>query len=166
MSTLKVNNLTDLGADAVVTNGVIDSGALPAGSILQVVYASSTGAGISTTSTSFTTTGFSASITPRSASNKILAKFDVTGDSVSTRAMYLTLDRDGTNLGAGSFSALAQINGVPGRVLESVHAEILDSPASASSVTYTLQFRSSDGGTVEIRRDLILPKITLMEVAG
>ncbi len=36
MSTLKVNNITDLGDDAVVTSGVIPASALPAGSIISV----------------------------------------------------------------------------------------------------------------------------------
>jgi hypothetical protein len=32
MSLLKVNNIEDLGADNVITNGVIEKSALPAGS--------------------------------------------------------------------------------------------------------------------------------------
>ena len=72
MSTLRVDNVTDLGDDPVVTAGVVAGGALPAGSILQVVSVTKTDSFTTSSSSFVDITGLSATITPSSASSKIL----------------------------------------------------------------------------------------------
>ena len=72
MSTLKVSNITDLGNDAVVTSGVLDTLAVPAGGILQVLSATKTTAFTQASSTQTVITDLTLSITPSSASSKIL----------------------------------------------------------------------------------------------
>ena len=51
---------------------MITTGNIPAGSVLQVVSNTSQSAQATTSSATYVTTGFSASITPSSASNKVL----------------------------------------------------------------------------------------------
>jgi hypothetical protein len=63
---------TDCSANAsVIDAGTLTAARLPAGSVLQVVQSTTT-TSATTSSTSYVDTGFSASITPTSASSKIL----------------------------------------------------------------------------------------------
>ena len=181
MSTLKVNNLTDLGADAVVTDGVIDSGALPTGSILQVVSTTKTDTFTMSSATYADVTGLSASITPSSTSSKIFVLLNTWGDTNTADIGMLRLMRDATPIGVGdsegsrvaasvSFSTFAGSNDPT-----SASASVLDSPNTTSTITYKAQIRLASG-TAYINRyhsdinSAVAPRtassITLMEVAG
>ena len=101
MSTLRVDNITDLGDDPVVTAGVVDSAGLPAGSILQVVSTTKTDtyATGSVAAGAFDiqdVPGLSVSITPTSTSSKILVSgtISIFGD---TRPNFKVL-RDGADI--------------------------------------------------------------------
>ena len=85
MSLLKVNSLQDLGADAVVTDGVIVSSALPTGSILQVVSTTKTDTFTSTSTSMVDITGLSATITPSSTSSKILVMASVASGNTGSQ---------------------------------------------------------------------------------
>ncbi len=114
----------------------------PTGSIVQVVYASTTTA-FTTTSTTLQDTGFSASITPTSSSNKILV--------ISNNSMYVNINGQGTtfvycraSLARGSTQLqdqkLAMNTGLTSIVdaAGSPNITYLDSPATTSSVTYRI----------------------------
>lgn len=181
MSLLKVNSLQDLGADAVVTNGVIVPSALPAGSVLQVVSTTKTDT-FTTTSTSFTdVTGLSASITPRSTSSKIYALYDVNiGNTFGTNAAVIRFVRDATPVFVGDADgSRTQGSGegyLDSGVITNVGGSVLDSPATTSAVTYKIQLRATASGTVAVNRSASDPNtasglraastITVMEVAG
>tara|TARA_R110002096_G_scaffold273554_1_gene467472 strand:- start:751 stop:1281 length:531 start_codon:yes stop_codon:yes gene_type:complete len=176
MSLLKVNSLQDLGADAVVTDGVIVSSALPAGSLLQVVSTTKTDAFSLSASGYQDVPGLSVSITPSSASSKILILFHVVaGNSVTAGDVRVNLVRDSTNIAQGttgtSVNSTTAVKTGVNYVPYTVSLSHLDSPASASSITYKIQIAKSTGvATVNRRGDNaangMVSSITLMEVAG
>ena len=162
-------------ASGVLTNctGVV-SGALPAGSVLQVVngtYATQT-----TSSTNvYITTGLTASITPRSTSSKILVFANIVGifksNSFTTTGIGLRLYR-----GASSIIGFEDIAGYTGTTLSnspgSCSTTYLDSPATISATTYTVYFASTlNTSNVTVQNFLnaqanSTSTITLMEIQG
>ena len=134
--------------------------------IVNASYSTST----STTSTSFVTTGLSASITPKSASNKILAIVSMPTDNAGsgTYSMFLTLYRgtvSGTNLGnATTGFGAARSGGSETETLASITC--LDSPATTSATIYTVGFRSQNGSnTAIVCFNSAVATLTLMEIA-
>jgi hypothetical protein len=112
-----------------------------------------------TSSTSFTDiTGLTVSITPTSASNKVfvIASVAVGGANGTQRGLRLARGGTGINVGDagggrtqsqwGSFAGQAQ-NAVDGAILA-----FLDSPATTSATTYSVQAQTNDGYTVAINR--------------
>lgn len=141
-----------------------------AGTVLQVVnaiYGSST----SRTSSTFADTGLTASITPTSATSKILVFVTHAGcrkDSSST-TLGLRLLRNSTvisdiegNAGSTGTSAINNIGGTS--------IIYLDSPATTSSTTYKTQFASSQNIAAVYINDsgtfTSASSITLMEIAA
>jgi len=141
------------------------------GAVLQVVVAYSDNQTITTSSTSFVTTSFSASITPTSASNKILVFINGGGQYAGTtggNGMFATIYRNNaTNLGNATYG-LQRFTTVGGSFSLSPHSmALLDSPATTSSTTYTPYFRSNNGNQVEFNNsDRGVVTITLMEIAA
>jgi hypothetical protein len=129
----------------LVTSGTLPGARLPAGSVLQVVQATySTPVTIS--STSNVDTGLSASITPTSATSKILVLTSQAGfsviDSNASRTNIISLVRGSTTI----FTFYWETNGAVGANgfkvdPYSANIEFLDSPATTSSVTYKTQAR-------------------------
>lgn len=124
------------------TNSIVPAGGVPAGAsgggIIQVVTASIPGTSVSTTSASFVDTGLSATITPRSASNKILC--------IWTLGVRNDTGRSGTNLVRGSTSIWGgtETRGViVGGSYITYH--YVDSPATTSSTTYKIQYSAASG---------------------
>ena len=146
----------------------IPRAALPTGSVLQVVSAS-TATITSTTSTSYVDcTGITASITPTSATSKILVLITASGlykASVSVQGVSLRILR-------GASEIAAQINNMYSSTQFDFVTEsgfvYLDSPATTSSTTYKLQIRARVSGTVQINQDngSDVSTITLMEIAA
>ena len=185
MSTLKVNNITDLGDDAVVTSGVLDTLAVPAGGILQVVSTTKTDP-FTTASSSFEdVTGLSVSITPRSTSSKVLVSghIQLNPRTVSTTGVY-RITRNGTPIAIGdTVGSRGQATGSyrAGDTNTTVSSgqlpfEFLDSPSTASSATYQIQILSTVGNLLGVNtsdtdadsgsRYRTVSTITVMEVAG
>ena len=75
---ISFNDSTSQNTSAVIS-GKLPTAKLPAGSVLQVVQAT-TSTEVSTTSTSYVSAGLSASITPTSSSNKILILVEIIAD--------------------------------------------------------------------------------------
>ena len=141
------------------------------GSILQVVnatYATQTGS----TSTTYVDTGLSASITPSSTSSKILVIVQQTGCGKDTNdtTLQLQLLRGATAL--FKFEAVGGWIGAGGRnYIGTCGTSYLDSPATASAVTYKTQQASFNGGAntytqFNVGTGSSTSTITLMEIAG
>lgn len=149
------------------------------GRIVQVKSATKTD-GFATSSTSFTdVTGLSVSITPKSASNKILVILNTTLSSptASTTQVYAIV-RNSTQIGVGTgggvsnatystdYSSIGSQNG-----MMPVSANFLDSPATTSATTYKLQVLVNSGSLTVNRRALDtymsgISTITVMEVVA
>jgi hypothetical protein len=146
-----------------------------AGQVIQVVTATDNTTR-STTGTSFVTASntLSVSITPSSASNKILVMVDGGGRASNDDAsLTTTIYRGVTNLGdstGGLGSAVAGSEGGGGdNGMFSMH--LLDSPATTSSTTYQVYIKNSAGaGTVYINNNrnnqTSKSSITVMEIKG
>jgi hypothetical protein len=188
VSTLKVNNLEDLGADPVVTNGVIEKAALPSGSILQVVSTVKTdtfSASLTAGSTA-AITGLSASITPSATSSKILVLYSVSlGVPSGGSGINLILRRNSTaiNLGDASSSRTrvtsgGGVQGADAAAMSVGSFQFLDSPATTSAITYDLLIQNARNAseTHHVNRGggdadnagagRATSQITVMEVAG
>lgn len=148
-----------------------------AGSVIQVVNAAYSTA-TSTTSTSYVTTGLTASITPTSTSNKILVlvSLPVDTDSLGTYSAKYTLFRGtvaGTNLGdsnQGFGGFVAFQNGAPYvamYIAASFCINYYDSPATVSSQTYTVAMKSEgNSNPARVCSTSAVATITLMEIVA
>ncbi len=153
-----------------------------AGQVIQVVSTTKTDT-FSTTSTSFTDiTGLSVSITPASASNKILVIANINGNSDIDQS-FLRLMRGATAISIGdavgstqrtSAGNLEVITATSGSVI-STGLNFLDSPSTTSATTYKIQ-GSVVSGTLQINRSnntgttssfqRTVSTITVMEIKG
>lgn len=142
------------------------SAAMPTGSVLQVVQ-SILSTTITTTSSTFVNTGFSASITPKFATSKILVQCAITcandvGSSGTTFAIY----RGGSKVfPSTAMTTYAQGYFGTNNWRQTMPLDYLDSPATTSSTTYTL-YIAAYGGTAYISNDASQSTITLMEIVG
>lgn len=178
-------NLSILGR-ANVTQGLttasrgINNASVPSGSVLQVQSTNLTSA-FTTASTSWIDlTGMSISITPISATSKILVNVCLCFIGDSNTQGYCRIVRDSTAIGIGD------ANG--GRVRFSLNNYILqqnevrtstllflDSPGTTSALTYKLQIQSQGTGTVYVNRSTTwadnqtsgtgISTLTVMEIA-
>ena len=149
-----------VGADSSAVTSSLDykvaqleSGAT-GGKILQVVSTTKTDV-FSSTSSSFTAiTGLSASITPSSATSKVLVMLNIKGCSTqatSSSNFNYRLMRGATAIGVGDAAGSRnQVTGSIGTrstgsetILMADTAVILDSPATTSATTYSVQGRSN-----------------------
>lgn len=154
----------------------------PAGSVIQVVSSVKTDSQ-STTSTSYVdVTGLSVSITPTSASSKILVQVCINDVSQSAGALVaFNLLRDSTTVTSNTTGGLTDTYdawfGAGGSTAEtsrqrgSGSLSVLDTPSSTSSLTYKVQMRvNTDTGWINrwaLNTDLAaVSSITLMEIAG
>jgi hypothetical protein len=145
-----------------------------AGQVIQVVTATDS-TRRTTTSTSFVTASntLSVSITPSSASNKVLVLLNTGAFVGGDNECVFTIDRSGTNLGTanGGFGGIdAGSDGVSeGGAVASV--SYLDSPATTSSITYQVYFKRGVGnGTVALNSAqssiATLGSIIVLEIKG
>ena len=136
-----------------------------AGVVLQVVngtYSTQT----STVSTSYVTSGLTASITPKFATSKILAicSFN-TYNSAGALSSYYTLFRGASNLltSEGQF----RLENGSSYLLCYGGISYLDSPATTSSTTYTVYMKSQTAGaTTYMAYGNSICSIILMEIAA
>ena len=141
-----------------------------AGQVLQVVNTTTT-SGISTSSSSFVTTGFSVSITPKFSTSKILVLLmGGTADNGSTTpsvAISTTIYRSSTNLGNATYG-LVTSGGISGsRNNAPLACSVLDSPATTSSTTYTAYCASTNtAGTVNFNTYGSTLTFIAMEIAA
>jgi len=157
---------TGISASALST-GTLAAARLPAGSVLQVVQSVRT-ASFVTTSTSFVATGLSASITPTSATSKILIfTHTITDNGANGRTALVTIYRGATDLGGGNEGFGGASSDTGGSTRSSFDICFLDSPATTNATTYAMYTRSVNGGTIEVPPyDAAKQTITLMEIAA
>jgi hypothetical protein len=163
---------------AVTSAGVAVTGlskaSLPTGSVLQVVSTQVVARSFSTSSTSYVDiTGLSATITPISATSKILVSGVVScGLSTATEIINLAISRNGTIVGSGNEGNIVSETRSDARAY-AFPIQYLDSPASTSAQTYTLQTKTNGGAyTFYLNRRGASDQyngasvITLMEIAA
>jgi hypothetical protein len=160
-----------------VTTSYINNGAITAakmgyaGAVLQVVNAT-TSTQVSSSSSTYADTGLTASITPLYSTSKIfvIATLNGCGKQSSNTQMNAGLQRDSTVL--KYFEASAGYTGTTANLYwGSSTVNYLDSPATTSSTTYKLIFKSySNTGTIYLHDaggvDGSTSMITLMEIAA
>jgi len=175
---LELNGTTGV---SLVQDGVITDANLPAGSVLQVVQGTQE-TRVTTTTTGYIDTNLSASITPSSASSKILVIINqpcvVERDATFLnilgwrirRDSTTILDLDNSNANIGPVYPSTS-SGNLGFIMMS--SNYLDSPASTSSLTYKTQIDlrvASASASVAANASYTLYNatsiITLMEIAG
>ena len=159
-STLTVDNLVGATTAANVK--------LPAGYIVQAVHFTSSTKTFHSTN-SFTDSGFDATITPKYNNSKILVlgNFSIylSGSNQNNLAETAIYRNDSTVL--GQFTVRAYDYGSSGILIERpVSMNFLDSPATTSTVTYTLYTKMRSGNTLIFNDDADdASSITLMEIA-
>ena len=136
-------------------NSIVPVGGLPSGSnggIIQVVQSVKTDTA-SSSSSSFVDFGPTVTITPSSSSNKVLVRFTLVGSSGNANyAYYFRLARGGSAI-SGSVGDSSGSRTPAGTVIDSyghgslsyiqTSFEFLDSPATTSATTYSIQFKRS-----------------------
>ena len=156
-----------------ILDGTISAGDLATGvggKVLQVVNAS-TETTTSSTSSTYADTGLSASITPSSASNKVLVLINqVMGKGNADNYINLQLLRGATAIGgAGDLAGNAGYTGNANYnyMGTGFSCSFLDSPNTTSSTTYKTQFKRNGAGssTVSAQTDSGESYITLIEIA-
>ena len=126
----------------------IPSGALPAGSVLQVVQTVKSDTFSVTTSSTFQDiTGMSVSITPKFSTSKILVMADIAGNGTSQSATA-RLVRGATAIFTGDAAGSRPLGSANWLDNSQYAVEVrtiifLDSPATTSSTTYKLQIAGS-----------------------
>jgi len=141
---------------------------MPAGSVLQVVNATT----LTTTSTSNTSayvqTSLTASITPKFTTSKIVIFVSsATYWSANSGYGFYTIYRNNTtNLGGGGVTGLACMTaGTPTACDSQLNIMYLDSPSTTSSTTYTLWVKAGASTTI-VNDNNSTNSIILMEIAA
>ena len=128
-----------------------------AGNILQVISTTKTDQFTSTAYDFTDVTGMSVSITPASASNKILINFELQVSGVANNYASFRLLRDSTHIGVSTVTdtdwrvaTLGSLSHENSYQIENTGTSFLDSPNTTSAITYKLQVSSYSNRTVSI----------------
>jgi len=120
----------------------------------------------STSSSSFVSTPITLSITPKSASNKVLILVNTSSQMNNGTQPQVTVYRGGTNIATGTIPAFYYgFNGNGSAIWTSISVSFLDSPATTSATTYTVYIKSA-AGTITIGNASLASTMTLLEISG
>jgi len=146
------------------------------GGVLQVVSTTKTNAFTTTSTSMVDVTGLTVTITPASASNKILVMANFVTSNSSTAGNLFNLVRESTAIGVGTGATnnatVIHYEGVSApSAISPINTSFLDSPSSISATTYKLQMAvAGHTGFVGRRATDTLwassSTITVMEVSG
>ena len=166
ITSAKIVDGTIVNADINASAGIVSSKLSGTGKVLQVVTATTSTNVLSSTST-FVDTGLTASITPSSASNKILVLVSQNGTDKRTNNAYMELKlfRGATQI----LHPATQHNftNTTMTLTTNFSFSYLDSPSTTSSTTYKTQFCSSNNNAqVGVQQAGNPSTIILMEIAG
>jgi hypothetical protein len=106
----------------------------------------------------------SVSITPSSASNKVLILISTSVGNTSAYDIYSTVYRGATNLGGANGFIFSSGTGASSN-MNSNSFNYLDSPSTTSSTTYQFYFKTNSG-TAYINRAGATGVITVLEIKG
>jgi len=138
------------------------------GKIIQVIEGSTT-TNVSISTTTMTDTGLTATITPTSATSKILVLLTqaaVNKQAVGTQsATKIRLMRDATQIALVS-DFVGYTNTASVLTVGNVSSSILDAPATTSALTYKTQFAGNDTTQVAVQVGSSRSSIILVEVAA
>lgn len=189
---MALTRIQSLGiTDGTIVNADINSSAAIAGTklsgagiVLQVVSTTKTDTfTLATGSTTFTdVTGLSASITPSSASNKVLVFFSINVSNDGASILQSRLMRDSTAIAIGDTrgsrqrATIGNYNGVGNSAhIQTMAQSFLDSPSTTSATTYKIQI-ATETASMYVNRNsrdanasyegTYISSITLMEVKG
>jgi hypothetical protein len=142
----------------------VQKSALPAGTVLQVLTDIQQGEQ-STTSSSFTNTVLSVSITPTSSTSKIFLLYTGSAGNDGTQESFLTFAKNGTNLLGSGGAMRIWFAGSSSYHFGGFSMSYLDSPATTSATTYSVQFRTNSG-VVYISGANATDSLTVWEIAA
>jgi hypothetical protein len=173
------------GIAAAALSGQVPDANAPSGSVIQVVQALKTDATSNASGNWADISGLSASITPTSASNKILVVMTLSASSQNGFGMYARILRNGTAIGVGNASGSRTqanaafynySNNTTYSTLLPLVSHVYDTPSTTSAITYKIQAYAY-ASTIAINYQLIgnddaaytpvvSSSITLMEIAA
>ena len=153
----------------LITSGTLPTARLPTGTVLQVVQANSITYG-STTSATYQQSNLTVTITPTSATSKVLVQVQTQIGMAQANWSDIALFRNNTTNLSGSQAAAGIYAGPSSGTFDGHGGGIitfLDSPATTSATIYTMFFKSRNGsGTARVILDSMLSTITATEIAG
>ena len=161
-----------LQADSTASTGLKWATPSGGGKLLQVVYGS-TATQVTSSSTSFVSTGLTATITPTSATSTILVLIGQQGlyksNGNQTTSIKLRLNRGASTI--YTITDLLLYTNTSSELVGSVSAVYRDSPATTSATTYTTEFANytaaSQVGVQFVAGTLAMTStITLMEIGA
>ncbi len=171
--------LTQVQGGMILASGQsIPKAALPTGSVLQVAQSvKSTLQSLSISSGVYQDiSGLSVSITPTSASSKILVLVNIGACGTNTTVdIIFRINRDSTVIGIGSgatYNATTATRSLNAELTSTPAMTFLDSPATTSSVTYKVTGSIPGSGTLTINGRQAdsafcsISTITVMEIAA
>lgn len=163
ISTGTAQNFTIINASVTRANFSDGTVQTTASKVLQTGYATSTSA-TSTTSTSYADTALSVTITPKSASSKIVIWVKTYAFiNLNGAGIIYGIARNGTDLVAAGIAQTTMA--VLGRAPVPVSFVYQDSPASTSALTYMLRVKSNSAGNdVRDNIDTLLTSMYVEEV--
>ena len=159
--------ISTIGQNGLQQSRILTAVQQPAGAVLQVVNATTTTQD-STTSSSYSATSLTASITPSSATSKILVLVSLKpGTVASGQGVKFQLWRGGASVfQIGTANAYVNATGVA-EIHGASSSSFLDSPTTTSSITYTVYYGAGNNGQYaynNINNDT--SSIALMEIAA
>ena len=136
------------------------------GKVLQVIYGS-TSSTVTSTSATFADTNLSASITPSSATSKVLVLVAQNGGAKFSADTSLSakLVRGATDLVTFATSA-GNTDNSNSNYFGTCSVNYLDSPATTSATTYKTQYANNGGGSVRFQASNASSQIILMEIGA
>ena len=138
MSILKVDSISEK------TTG---NGVQIAGHVIQTIFVNDTNE-FSSTSTSYVDTNLTATITPKSASSKILVTSNLTLDVACGSVIGARLLRGSTVLKTEGYWSFISTQGTSDYILMRQSHHYLDSPSTTSAITYKWQLARTSGITL------------------
>jgi hypothetical protein len=153
--------------DAKLASGAVTAAKMPNGAVLQVKQTIGSTSVQNISSTSFASVGLSIDITPRDANSKFLIQGAMDIDVDANEQTFFTVFRDAANL--GNTNGLVNAWNGTNRMIVPVTILILDSPSTASQITYEIKAKISpaiSGAASRLNSQGNKIIMTVSEIAG